>query len=80
MKKGLELKIEAVGGPAVPLNAEERTKRGIFGAFQPTLGKSGDAARNDTTHREVLGQDFVEKYLSVNEVSDRTAVVLACTN
>ena len=29
----VELKIEVVDGPAGPLNAEERTKRGIFGDF-----------------------------------------------
>jgi glutamine synthetase len=80
VQKGLELKIEAVDGPAVLLSAEERTRRGIVGTLRPTLAKSRDAARNDTIIREVLGQDFVEKYLSVNEVRDHKVVVLAFTN
>ena len=38
------------------LGAEEGTRRGIVGALHPNLGKSRDAARNDTIVREVLGQ------------------------
>jgi glutamine synthetase len=35
VQKGLELKIEAVDGPAVLLSAEERTRRGIVGTPSP---------------------------------------------
>jgi len=71
VEKGLELKIEAVDGSAALLSAEERTKRGIVGRLHPTLGESRDVARNDAIVREVLGQDFVEKYLSVNEAMEK---------
>jgi glutamine synthetase len=80
VQKGLELKIEAVDGSAALLSAEERTKRGIVRRLNTTLGKSRDAARNDPILHEVLGQDFVEKYLSVNEVRNHKMVVLAFTN
>ena len=76
VQKGLELTIEGVDGSAADLSAEERTRRGIVRRINTTLGKSRDAARNDPIVREVLGQDFVEKYLNVNEVRDHKVVVL----
>jgi glutamine synthetase len=81
VQKGLELKIEAVpDGPAALLSAEERIKCGIVGRLQSTLSAARDAARNDTTMRDVLGQEFVEKYLSVNEVRDHEVALRAFTN
>lgn len=71
VQKGLELKIEAVlNGPAALLSAEERMKCGIVGRLPRTLSAARDAAREDTTMSDVLGQEFVDKYLSVNEVRD----------
>lgn len=68
IEKGLELQIEEVDGSAVDLSAEERENRGIVGRFPRTLGAARDIARGDTTINDVLGKDFVQKYLSVNEV------------
>ncbi|KAF8271243.1 glutamine synthetase/guanido kinase [Lactarius quietus] len=71
VEKGLELKIEAVDGPAVLLSDEERTRRGIVRRHPTYLGAARDVARKDTTIGEVLGQEFVEKYLAVNEAMER---------
>ena len=79
VQKGLELKIEGIDGSAVHLSAEERTKKGIVGRLQRTLSEARDAARKNTTVGDVLGQDFVEKYLSANEVRVLKVVVLAFT-
>jgi glutamine synthetase len=73
-QKGLELQMGAIDGPAVALSDEERAKKGIVERLPSTLGAARDAARNDPTIREVLGQEFVEKYLSVNEVRDHKVV------
>ena len=80
VQKGLELKIEAVlDGPAGLLSAEERMKCGIVGRLPDTLSAARDAARKDTTMSDVLGQEFVEKYLIVNEVRDHEAALHAFT-
>ncbi|KAF8265800.1 glutamine synthetase/guanido kinase [Lactarius quietus] len=70
VEKGLELKVEANDGPAELLGAEERTKRGIVGRIQRTLNAARDATRKNTTIYNVLGEEFVEKYLSVNEAME----------
>jgi glutamine synthetase len=79
VQKGLELKIEAVNEPAVLLSDEERAKKGIIGRLHRTLGAARDEARKDPTIGDVLGQEFVEKYLNVNEVRGHRVVVLAFT-
>ncbi|KAN0125432.1 hypothetical protein V8E53_012890 [Lactarius tabidus] len=71
VQKGLELKIEAVNEPAVLLSDEERAKKGIIGRLHRTLGAARDAARKDPTLSDVLGQEFVEKYLNVNEAMEK---------
>jgi len=76
VQKGLELKIGAVDGPAVFLSAEERMKKGVTGRLPTTLSAAREAARRDATINEVLGQEFVQKYLSVNEVRGHAVVVL----
>jgi glutamine synthetase len=68
IRKGLELEIEESDEPAVNLSAEERQKRGIVGRFQRTLSAAREVARNDRTINEVLGEEFVQTYLDVNEV------------
>ncbi|KAF8265801.1 glutamine synthetase/guanido kinase [Lactarius quietus] len=70
VEKGLELNIEAVDGAAVHLSAEERTKRGIVGCLPSDLRAARDVTRKDATISEVLGEEFVEKYLSVNEAME----------
>ncbi|KAH8998170.1 glutamine synthetase/guanido kinase [Lactarius akahatsu] len=70
VQKGLELKIGATDRPAVLLSAEERTKKGIVGHLHRTLSAARDATRKDATISDVLGQEFVQAYLSVNEVRD----------
>ncbi|KAI0296081.1 FLU1-II [Multifurca ochricompacta] len=70
VQKGLELKIKAIDVPAVELSAEERTERGIKGRLWRTLSAARDAARQDATIINVLGQEFVQKYLDVNEVME----------
>lgn len=70
IEKGLELQIEEVDGSAVDLSTEERENRGIVGRFPRTLSAARDIARGDTAINDVLGKDFVQKYLSVNEVRD----------
>ena len=74
---GLELNIEAVDGPAVVLSPDERVNRGIVRRLQRTLSAARDAARVDPIISEVLGQEFVEKYLGVNEVRGHVTVALA---
>ncbi|KAI0257332.1 glutamine synthetase/guanido kinase [Lactifluus subvellereus] len=71
VEKGLELKIEAIGGAAVKLNAEERTKRGNVVPLPRTLSEARDIVRQDTTINNVLGQEFVQKYLSTNEAMEK---------
>lgn len=68
IRKGLELEIEESDEPAVNLSAEERQKKGIVGRFQLTLSAAREVARNDRTINEVLGKEFVQTYLDVNEV------------
>jgi glutamine synthetase len=68
IEEGWELKIEDVDGSAADLSAEERENRGIVGRLPRTLSAARDIARNDTAINYVLGREFVEKYLSVNEV------------
>ena len=75
VQKGLELKIEAIDVPAVLLSAEECTKRGIVGRLHRTLSAARDAARKDATISDVLGQEFVQTYLNVNEVRDHIVVL-----
>ena len=70
IEKGLELKIDEVEELAVDLSPEEREKGGIVGKFPLTLSAARDLARNDTTINDVLGKEFVQKYLDVNEVRD----------
>lgn len=70
IEKGLELKMDEVEELAVDLSAEEREKRGIVRQFPRTLSAARDIARNDATINDVLGKDFVQKYLGVNEVCD----------
>jgi glutamine synthetase len=68
IEKGLELQVEEVDGSAADLSAEEREKRGILGRFPRKLSAARDFAQNDTTINDVLGKEFVQKYLSVNRV------------
>jgi glutamine synthetase len=68
IEKGLELQIEEVDESAVDLSAEERERRGIVGRLPRTLSAARKLARSDTTINDVLGSEFVQKYLSVNEV------------
>jgi len=71
IEKGLELGIEEVDDSAVDLSAEEREKRGIVGRFQHTLSAARDVARGDPAINEILGEDFVQKYLGVNETMEK---------
>ncbi|KAI9444211.1 glutamine synthetase/guanido kinase [Lactarius indigo] len=57
--------------PAVLLSAEERTEKGIVGHLHRTLSAARDAARKDATINDVLGQEFVRAYLSVNETMEK---------
>ena len=68
IEKGLELRIEEVDDSAVDLSAEERERKGIIGRFEHTLSAARDLARKDEIINHVLGKEFVQKYLSVNEV------------
>jgi glutamine synthetase len=77
IEKGFELEIEEVDEPAVNLSAEEREKRGIVARLQRSLEAARKVARNDKAINDVLGKDFVQKYLSVNEVSDFDQTTLA---
>lgn len=79
VQEGLELQMGAIAGQAVELSEEERAKKGIVERLPSTLDAARDAARKDATICDVLGQEFVEKYLSVNEVRDHHKVVLAFT-
>jgi len=77
IEKGFELEIEEVDEPAVNLSAEEREKRGIVARLQRSLEAARKVAQNDKAINDVLGKDFVQKYLSVNEVSDFDQTTLA---
>jgi glutamine synthetase len=71
IEKGLELLIEEVDASAVDLSVEEREKRGIVGRFERTLSAARDIARRDTAINDVLGKEFVQKYLAVNETMEK---------
>ncbi|KAH9174749.1 glutamine synthetase/guanido kinase [Lactarius sanguifluus] len=71
VQKGLELRIGATDRPAVFLSAEERTKKGIVGHLHRTLSAARDATKKDATISDVLGQEFVQAYLSVNETMEK---------
>jgi glutamine synthetase len=68
IENGLELKIGGIEGIAAHLSVEEREKRGIVGRLPCTLSDARDAARQDATITNLLGSDFVQKYLGINEV------------
>jgi glutamine synthetase len=70
IEKGLELRIEEVDDSAVDLSAEERERKGIIARFERTLSAARDLARESKAINDVLGKEFVQKYLSVNEVCD----------
>ena len=70
IEKGLELRIEEVDDSAVDLSAEERERKGIIGRFESTLSAARELARRDEAINYVLGKEFVQKYLSVNEVCE----------
>lgn len=78
VQKGLELTIKGIDGPAALLSEEGRANRGIVGRLQRTLGAARDVARKDAIVSDVLGQEFVQKYLDVNEVRDHKIVALVC--
>lgn len=68
IREGLELEMGESDEPAVNLSAEERQKRGIVSQFPRTLSAARWVARNDRIINEVLGKEFVQTYLRVNEV------------
>jgi glutamine synthetase len=68
VEKGLELKIKPIDIAAVRLNTEERANKGIVAPLPRTLSEARDAVRQDPTVANILGQEFVQKYLSTNEV------------
>jgi glutamine synthetase len=70
IEKGLELRIEEVDDSAVDLSADERERKRIFGRFERALSAARDLARKDEVINDILGKEFVEKYLSVKEVCD----------
>jgi len=70
IEKGLELKMEGIEGVAAHLSAEERAKRGILWCLPRTLREARDAALRDPIITNVLGKDFVQKYLSANETME----------
>jgi len=71
IEKGLELQIEEVDDSAVDLSAEERERKGIIGRFERTLSAARDLARRDEVINDILGKEFVQKYLSVNETMEK---------
>ena len=68
VKAGRELEIAECEGMAVDLEEGERKRRGIVGRLPRTLVDARAFRRTDQELCPVLGKDFVEKYLSVNEV------------
>lgn len=70
IEKGLELQMEEVDDSAADLTAEERERKGIIGRFERTLSAARDLARRDKVINDILGEEFVQKYLSTNEVCD----------
>jgi glutamine synthetase len=73
IEKGLELRIEEVDDSAVDLSAEERDRKGIMGRFEHTLSAARDLARRDEAINDILGKEFVQKYLSTNETMEKFA-------
>jgi len=70
IEKGGELSIDEVEGLAVDLSAEERARRGVHSLFPTTLAAARRLAQVDTPIKDVLGKEFVQNYLSVNEVRE----------
>ncbi|KAH9958021.1 glutamine synthetase/guanido kinase [Russula dissimulans] len=70
IEKGQELDKEEVEGLAVDLSDEERAKRGVLGLLPSTLIAARRLAQMDTPIKDVLGKEFVQNYLSVNEAME----------
>ena len=62
--------------PAATLSEEERIARNITGRMPRSLKEAREKLRGSATAKEIFGETFVDKYLSVNEVrrSLRTSV------
>jgi len=70
IEKGQELDKEEVEGLAVDLSDEERARRGVLGLLPSTLIVARRLAQMDTPIKDVLGKEFVQNYLSVNEAME----------
>ncbi|KAI0040196.1 glutamine synthetase/guanido kinase [Auriscalpium vulgare] len=68
---GAELAVLEAEGPAIELSEGERKRRGIVGRMPRTLPDARELLRQDAVLHEVLGQEFVEKYLAVNETLEK---------
>ena len=76
IKNGAELSIGDCPEPAATLSEEERIARNITGRMPRSLKEAREKLRGSATAKEIFGETFVDKYLSVNEVrrSLRTSV------
>jgi len=77
VKAGRELEIAECEGMAVELEEGERKRRGIVGRLPRTLVDARAFLRADQELCSVLGEEFVEKYLAVNEVRFIFIVLIA---
>lgn len=68
IRQGIELRVGDTLVPAAELSEEERAARNITGRMPRSLKEAREKMRASTAVKEIFGETFVEKYLSVNEV------------
>ncbi|KZV68337.1 FLU1-II protein [Peniophora sp. CONT] len=71
IKQGVELTIGDCPGQAVDLSENERAARNITGQMPKSLKEAREKMRGNAAVKEVFGETFVERYLSVNEAMEK---------
>lgn len=71
VREALELEVQECLVPAWELSEEERKNRGITGRMPLSLDEARELLRGSKVVTSIFGEEFMEKYLSVNKVSPK---------
>jgi glutamine synthetase len=69
VREGLELSVMECLEPAASLSEEERRRRGVDGRMPLSLEEARDKLLSSKAVTDIFGDEFVEKYIAVNQVS-----------
>jgi glutamine synthetase len=69
VKRGQDLTMRACDAIAYKLSREERESLGVTNSLPRTIAEARESLDGCWELKGVLGEEFVEKYLSVNRVS-----------